>query len=353
MRPTLPVRHASGAKRTTLAAAGLLLGALLQNACAIAKPLALPDPPIAITVEATPITAFRPHSDQTRFGTLNFRGGLRLTSSFPGLGGISGFWLNPARTSDGEEFLAVTDAGVMLKGRLNSDGDRPIGLTDVSAAALLDDRGGVLALRKQADAEALAVSPSQVIVAIENGDDLWIYPRADPLGKPGKPQRLPREIAALRPNKGLESLLYVPSGPLMGALIGIGEQGVREEDDLPGFIIGGPTPGRFALRRSGVFSATSADVGPDGNLYLLERHFAFTTGVSMQVRRFRLADVKPGAVLDGEVLMSADMGFDIDNMEGLAVTVNAAGETLLTVVSDDNFSPIQRTLLLRFAVAGP
>jgi len=332
---------------------GLLLAALLQTACAGAKPLALPDPPIAISVSAAPITAFHPHSDQTRFGALSFRGGLRLTSSFPGFGGISGFWLGPGRSPGAEEFLAVTDAGLMLKGRLDTDGDRPLGLSDVSAAALLDDRGGVLALRNQADAEALAVSPTQVFVAIENGPDLWVYPRTDPLGKPGKAQRLPREISALRPNKGLESLLYVPSGPLAGALIAIGEQGVREGDDLPGFIIGGPAPGSFSLRRSGVFSATSADLGPDGSLYLLERHFAFTTGVSMQVRRFRLAEVKAGAVLEGEVLLTADMGFDIDNMEGLAVTVNAAGETLLTLVSDDNFSPIQRTLLLRFAVVGP
>jgi hypothetical protein len=44
------------------------------------------------------------------------------------------------------------------------------------------------------------------------------------------------------------------------------------------------------------------------------------------------------------------MGYEIDNMEGLTVTRNAAGETLLTMVSDDNFSMLQRTLLLRFAV---
>jgi hypothetical protein len=37
-------------------------------------------------------------------------------------------------------------------------------------------------------------------------------------------------------------------------------------------------------------------------------------------------------------------------MEALAVHRNAAGETILTLISDDNFNPLQRTILLRFAL---
>jgi hypothetical protein len=50
--------------------------------------------------------------------------------------------------------------------------------------------------------------------------------------------------------------------------------------------------------------------------------------------------------------MEADLGYQIDNMEGLAMHRNAQGETILTLVSDDNFSPVQRTLLLQFALVG-
>jgi hypothetical protein len=46
----------------------------------------------------------------------------------------------------------------------------------------------------------------------------------------------------------------------------------------------------------------------------------------------------------------ADMGFEIDNMESLSVHRTAAGDIVLTLVSDDNFSPIQRTLLLQFTL---
>jgi hypothetical protein len=37
-------------------------------------------------------------------------------------------------------------------------------------------------------------------------------------------------------------------------------------------------------------------------------------------------------------------------MEAIDAHRNASGETILTIISDDNFSPLQRTLLLRFAL---
>ena len=44
------------------------------------------------------------------------------------------------------------------------------------------------------------------------------------------------------------------------------------------------------------------------------------------------------------------MTSQIDNMEGLAVSQDEAGRTILTLVSDDNFSILQRTLILQFAL---
>ena len=46
------------------------------------------------------------------------------------------------------------------------------------------------------------------------------------------------------------------------------------------------------------------------------------------------------------------MRYQIDNMEGLSVHVDSAGDAVLTLISDDNFSFIQRSLLLQFAVMG-
>jgi hypothetical protein len=69
----------------------------------------------------------------------------------------------------------------------------------------------------------------------------------------------------------------------------------------------------------------------------------------MALRHVPLRELREGARLDGKIL--ADLSFhdaNIDNMEGIAVRRGANGETLLYMLSDDNFSSLQRTLLLMF-----
>jgi hypothetical protein len=80
---------------------------------------------------------------------------------------------------------------------------------------------------------------------------------------------------------------------------------------------------------------------------LLERWYMPWRGVGMRIRRLAGADIAPDSMLDGPVLIEADLGHEIDNMEGLAVH-QEGGRTILTIISDDNFSPWQRTLLLEF-----
>ena len=68
----------------------------------------------------------------------------------------------------------------------------------------------------------------------------------------------------------------------------------------------------------------------------------------MQIRRIRGEDIKPGAVVDGEVIMQADMGYQIDNMEGLDILAGPDGDIRIILVSDDNHSILERNLMLEF-----
>jgi hypothetical protein len=43
---------------------------------------------------------------------------------------------------------------------------------------------------------------------------------------------------------------------------------------------------------------------------------------------------------------------NIDNMEAVAVHRRVSGETVVTIMSDDNFSGLQRTLIMQFALPG-
>jgi len=91
---------------------------------------------------------------------------------------------------------------------------------------------------------------------------------------------------------------------------------------------------------------------PPADLLLLERRFSLLRGLAMRIRRIPLGLIKPDALIDGKPLIVADLAYQIDNMEGIAVHTNAANETIITLVSDDNFSVIQRNLLLQFALVG-
>jgi hypothetical protein len=70
----------------------------------------------------------------------------------------------------------------------------------------------------------------------------------------------------------------------------------------------------------------------------------------MRIRSVPLADVKPGALLDGPALITGDLAHQIDNMEGLSVHRAPGGALVLTLISDDNFSALQRTVLLQFTL---
>jgi hypothetical protein len=60
---------------------------------------------------------------------------------------------------------------------------------------------------------------------------------------------------------------------------------------------------------------------------------------------------RPARVSDAIMapMLEADLAHEIDNMEGLSVHRARDGATLLTLISDDNFSILQRPLLLQFA----
>jgi hypothetical protein len=153
-------------------------------------------------------------------------------------------------------------------------------------------------------------------------------------------------------NKGVEALVMVPKGlPLAGTLIAISERGLDSAGDIIGFLIGGPQPGDFAVRRTDDFDISDAVILRSGDLLILERKFSWLSGVGIRVRRIALTSLVRGATVDGPTIFEADLGNEIDNMEGIDAHVTPDGDTVLTIVSDDNFSKIQRTLLLQFTLA--
>jgi hypothetical protein len=309
----------------------------------------LPETSIRIEVKATPIQAFSlGDATHRRFGALEFRGGLELTSSYREFGGLSGLRVAP----DGGGFLAISDKGRWFRGRIVYEAERPVGLADMEAAPALGRDGRPLAARGWYDTESIAQDGGTLYVGIERVNQIvrFDYGRGG-LQARGEPIEVPPGIRHLPNNKGLEALVFAPAGgPLGGTLLALSERGLDAAGNLVAFLIGGATPGSFTVRRLDDFDISDATLLPPDHILVLERRFTWTTGVAMRIRKIALADIKPGAVVDGPALIEADMRYQIDNMEGLAVHRTPAGETVLTMISDDNFSPLQRTVLLQFTL---
>jgi len=168
--------------------------------------------------------------------------------------------------------------------------------------------------------------------------------RGEVVPTPPALRRLPR-------NMGLEALVMVPKGmPMAGTLIALSERGLDAQGNLIAFLIGGKAPGQFSVRRDNNFDISDAVLLPSGELLILERKFSWLTGVGIRIRSIPLKTIAPGAVVDGPAIFDADLGNEVDNMEGIDAHVTPEGETVLTMVSDDNFSMLQRTLLLQFTL---
>jgi hypothetical protein len=305
--------------------------------------------PISIEVNARPIPSFDTRDRaRTRFGALEYRSGLILTSRFRGFGGLSGWRLD----AKGEQFISMSDKGTWFTGRIVYQGREMTGLADVEAAPMLGADGKPITARGWFDTEAIALDGSLVYIGLERVNQILKFDFA----KGGTRSRgeviaVPPPMRKLPNNKGLESLVMVPKGlPLAGTLIAISERGLDSDGDIVGFLIGGPTPGDFAVRRSNNFDISDAVLLRSGDLLILERKFSLLTGVGIRIRRIALKSLVRGATVDGPSIFEADLGNEVDNMEGIDAHVTPEGDTVLTMISDDNFSMIQRTLLLQFTL---
>ncbi len=304
--------------------------------------------PHRISVSAKPVDAFDLNdSSRIHFGDLDFRGGLILKSPDPSFGGFSSLNVQP----DGSRFLALSDQGNWLCGRIIYQGNHPAAIRDAKMAPVLRADGKVSG---RWDTESMARDGGILYVGVERENQVvrFDYGRKG-LRAPGMPFPVPPAIKDLPFNQGLEALVFVPKKlPLGGTLIALSEQGLNEAGDIKAFLIGGPSPGTFYVKRTDGYDISDASLLPGNDLLVLERQYSPLTGVSVRIRRIPLATILPGATVDGPAILEARTGCVIDNMEALSVYTTSSGAVVLTLLSDDNFSPVQQTILLQFTLAG-
>lgn len=306
----------------------------------------------SIDISVTPIAGFRArYPAERQFGDLDWLGGLVLSSADPRFGGFSGL----LSLDDGARILAVSDRGNWFAARLTQGPTgEPLGIEAAMMAPLLNERGEALAGQHSGDAEALTITRGggapQILVSFEQLHRVlgWMLSPSIPETRAGR-VATPPGIAKLSGNKGLEGLAAsAVNGALRGALVAIAERDPGGGETIPGWIFGTGGTQRFKLVRRDDYDVTDAAFLPGGDLLVLERRFNLRYGLGMRLRRIAENDLLHSGTIDGTVVMEADLRHQIDNMEGLAVHQGTDGATIVTLISDDNQSVLQRTVLLRF-----
>ena len=134
-----------------------------------------------------------------------------------------------------------------------------------------------------------------------------------------------------------------------GRLLGF-TQGRDDASEISAYLLEEGRWSRLSYPRSGEFKPTGAALLPDGDVILLERRFSLLGGLAARLSMLDDADIRPGALLVPQRIAELVLPLTVDNMEGVATRRGPAGETLVYLISDDNFHALQRTLLLMFAL---
>lgn len=298
-----------------------------------------------IFAETTPVALNPDDRAQEEVGELIYRGGLVIAPGDEDIGGISGL------TWHEDRLYAVSDDGHWLTIEPDEIDGRLIDLLTIERGPLLDERGKQLKGEDATDAEAIErVAMGGWMVAFERDHRIVYYADLDSPGTLVNEAEAADALALVigaEPNAGLETLSFT-----LDAFVACGEWARVGEMNCVRSSTAGPV--RFELPAPPQLAEhggapTDAACEEDGTCFVLFRSYLAPEDGG---EGNRAAIVKLPLEGDPETLAIFTPPFTLDNFEGLAVR-QEEGKTALYIVSDNNFSDDQRTLLMKFEVKAP
>lgn len=268
-----------------------------------------------------------------------FLAAFRWVTDDPRLGGLSAIEVS----EDGSRFVVLSDRGAVTEGRFERDAEGRITGIEAAPMHLLRGKSDAPLQRGRSDSEGLAqTADGRLYVSFEGVARVLEYQ-----GVGASARNLPRPDAfgAFPENASLEALAIAPDGRLFT----LPERSDGETAPFPVWVFDGSWSQPYAIARDAGFLPVGADFGPDGRFYLLERNFLGLGGFASRVRAFAPG---PDGLGPGEVLFQTMAGTH-DNLEGLSVWRDSAGDIRLTMVSDDNFQFYLRQEVVEYILPGP
>lgn len=253
----------------------------------------------------------------------------RLSSTDSRFGGLSAL----VKTPDG--YLSVSDRGVLF----SFEGEK---FERATLSPLREGNGLALEGSNRQDSESLALAADgSVYVSFERDHRIVRYGRDGHVRAPVL--TFPDTEKTLVHNDGIEAIEFLQDGTLLMVV-----EGQASASSTPVWLLKDGQKRRFDIPLKDGFRPTGIVRLPETDRFiLLERYYKPLLGVGT---RLSYLDVRADSVTRGDVLAELSPPTPIDNYEGIAVHKDEQGRMIVTLVSDDNFSLLQRTLLVRFLV---
>jgi hypothetical protein len=299
-------------------------------ACATPGPTAAALPPGgAITVDAVPVPLNPANPAQNAIGDFTFAGGIALTTrDTPLLHGLS-----DVIVSEDAHLTAVGDDGIFFDAQLEfGPGERLAGLRNARIVPLRGEDGRPLSGKLSADAEGLTQLPNgDRLVSFERRHRIWLYPAGG-----GPPRAVPSPQVSFPLNAGMEALAADPESAADAYIVGGEESGEMWSCRVSQ----AECQQRPMIAKPPEFGLVGMATLPGGRLVQLLRAYEQRRGTRVTLRIFT------GTTEVARMEIAPPL--TIDNFEGVAAVPRGDGRTRFYLLSDDNGSDSQRTLLLAF-----
>jgi hypothetical protein len=260
-------------------------------------------------------------------GELELVAAFSLDSSDPRFGGLSGLLI------EGDRLMAVGDRASLWTARLRHGRDGAlVGLDGwrVEAIGAVDRAGGL-------DVEALArLADGSLVAAAESPARPLLLQGRMPPGV----ARMERAFAELPVNEGVEALATLPGGAVLALAEAAADDGLHRA-----VILDDERPIELRYRAPLGFAPTGADVLGD-RLVVVERRLSLLGGLEARIVALDVAALREGAVVEGRELAHLGTGSIAENFEAVALAAVDRG-AMIYLLADDNFNPLQRTVLLQ------
>jgi hypothetical protein len=285
----------------------------------------------------TPV-AIRGGSADRKVGRLTFLRGYRLTSPDPAFGGFSSLLV------EGDRFTLLSDGGDIVRFRLDSAGH----VANPWFGALPGGPGTGW-VKEDRDSESMTRDPAsgRIWVGFENYNQIWRYAsglaRAERWVAPAAMRDWPS-------NGGPEAIVRLHDGRFV--VFSEQQPGAHGQGRAALLFAGDPTAGnrpplRFTYLPPRHYEPSDVAELPDGRLIVVNRRFSIGAWFTVVLTMVDPAAIRAGAMLKGTEIARFSDGVLHDNYEGVAV-VRDRGNVNLWIVSDDNQSVFQQSLLLEF-----